>query len=155
MAFAGLKKEKDRNDLVTYLKNAVRILSISPYGAFLTVPMPFSALEVFVLLLHLHYNHLSCTGAKERLDSRWTIYRFVVPIAHHHPTTTLPQNTRDDPHTRQLHLRDDETCSDASRVMHHASCSPRSANRNETLGVCNQRVQPHSRHEELPWGYDG
>ena len=24
MAFAGLKKEKDRNDLVTYLKEAVR-----------------------------------------------------------------------------------------------------------------------------------
>jgi hypothetical protein len=26
MAFAGLKKDKDRNDLVTYLKDAVRIL---------------------------------------------------------------------------------------------------------------------------------
>ncbi len=26
MAFAGLKKDKDRNDLVTYLKDAVRLL---------------------------------------------------------------------------------------------------------------------------------
>lgn len=26
MAFAGLKKEKDRNDLITYLKEAVRCL---------------------------------------------------------------------------------------------------------------------------------
>jgi cytochrome c2 len=34
MAFAGLKKEKDRNDLVTYLKEAVRTwpLSISGYS---------------------------------------------------------------------------------------------------------------------------
>ena len=27
MAFAGLKKDKDRNDLVTYLKDAVRVSS--------------------------------------------------------------------------------------------------------------------------------
>lgn len=27
MAFAGLKKDKDRNDLITYLKEAVRCLS--------------------------------------------------------------------------------------------------------------------------------
>ena len=31
MAFAGLKKEKDRNDLVTYLKEAVRhVHAIAP-----------------------------------------------------------------------------------------------------------------------------
>lgn len=34
MAFAGLKKDKDRNDLVTYLKDAVSPL-VFPPGAFL------------------------------------------------------------------------------------------------------------------------
>ena len=29
MAFAGLKKDKDRNDLITYMKGAVRLLSVS------------------------------------------------------------------------------------------------------------------------------
>lgn len=28
MAFAGLKKDKDRNDLVTYLKEAVRVMQL-------------------------------------------------------------------------------------------------------------------------------
>jgi cytochrome c2 len=30
MAFAGLKKAKDRNDLVTYLEEAVSVVSSSP-----------------------------------------------------------------------------------------------------------------------------
>lgn len=47
MAFAGLKKDKDRNDLVTYLKDAVRILASSTFRAavFLTLSMSFSVLE--------------------------------------------------------------------------------------------------------------
>jgi len=59
MAFAGLKKDKDRNDLVTYLKNAVRILHpfILCFGVILTFSTTFSALEMFVLLLHSHYNY--------------------------------------------------------------------------------------------------
>lgn len=35
MAFAGFKKEKDRNDVITYLKEAVRYISVSlssPFG---------------------------------------------------------------------------------------------------------------------------
>ena len=55
MAFAGLKKDKDRNDLITYLKESVCVLGF-PFGMFLTVPMPFSALDMFVLPLHSHYN---------------------------------------------------------------------------------------------------
>lgn len=31
MAFAGLKKDKDRNDLVTYLKDAVRVFLVDPF----------------------------------------------------------------------------------------------------------------------------
>ena len=59
MAFAGLKKDKDRNDLITYLKDAVRILSLFTFcsGVFLTFPMVFSVLEMFVLPLCSHYNH--------------------------------------------------------------------------------------------------
>lgn len=30
MAFAGLKKDKDRNDLISYLKDSVRILTFYP-----------------------------------------------------------------------------------------------------------------------------
>ena len=36
MAFAGLKKDKDRNDLITYLKEAVRTLSHGTSAAILT-----------------------------------------------------------------------------------------------------------------------
>ena len=58
MAFAGLKKDKDRNDLVTYLKDAVRTPHlILSSGVFLTFSMTFSALEMFVLLLHSPYNY--------------------------------------------------------------------------------------------------
>lgn len=58
MAFAGLKKDKDRNDLVTYLKEAVRVPNFfaSYPGVFLTVPTSFSAHEESVLPLHSHYN---------------------------------------------------------------------------------------------------
>jgi hypothetical protein len=68
MAFAGLKKGKDRNDLITYLKEAVRILTFSSSsGLFLIVSTLSSAPEIFVLeadlLLHSHYNH---TRVRER-----------------------------------------------------------------------------------------
>lgn len=39
MAFAGLKKDKDRNDLVTYLKEAVRIVQLSVSQMFIIVPV--------------------------------------------------------------------------------------------------------------------
>jgi len=97
MAFAGLKKDKDRNDLVTYLKDAVRTLCLFTlyFEGFLTLPMSFSALEMFVPLLHSYYN---CACVREReigIDSRWTIYRFVASIFRTTTTTTaLPHNTR-------------------------------------------------------------
>lgn len=34
MAFAGLKKDKDRNDLITYLKEAVRASPIRVMGLY-------------------------------------------------------------------------------------------------------------------------
>lgn len=64
MAFAGLKKDKDRNDLIAHLKQEVR----SPTFFFQSVPhLVFSALEDFVPdpPLHLHYNH---TRLCETLD---------------------------------------------------------------------------------------
>lgn len=53
MAFAGLKKDKDRNDLVTYLKESVRTFRFSCYRRHLTNPLPcFSdCLNVFLILL--------------------------------------------------------------------------------------------------------
>lgn len=83
MAFAGLKKDKDRNDLITYLKESVCVLGF-PFGMFLTVPMPFSAPDVFVLPLHSHYNY-ACV--RERLDIRTSIccpYHTPPPL---YPTT--------------------------------------------------------------------
>jgi len=43
MAFAGLKKEKDRKDLISYLKDAVRIISSSgsQFGELLTISNVF------------------------------------------------------------------------------------------------------------------
>jgi hypothetical protein len=43
MAFAGLKKDKDRSDLITYLKESVRLLPF-PQLSTLLVPNPFTAL---------------------------------------------------------------------------------------------------------------
>ena len=34
MAFAGFKKEKDRNDVITYLKEAVRYFQVSLFPPF-------------------------------------------------------------------------------------------------------------------------
>jgi cytochrome c2 len=34
MAFAGFKKEKDRNDVITYLKEAVRYFQVSLFRLF-------------------------------------------------------------------------------------------------------------------------
>ena len=94
MAFAGLKKDKDRNDLVTYLKDAVRILRFFTlcFEGFLTPPMSFSVLEIFVPPLHSYYN-CACVREREReretgIDSRWTIYRFVASIPYHHHHST-------------------------------------------------------------------
>ena len=88
MAFAGLKKEKDRNDLITYLKESVRVptLFMCCPGVFLTVPISFSALEESAPPLYSHYNSAFLW---ERLDSRWYIYRFVSPTTHnlHHSTS--------------------------------------------------------------------
>ena len=41
MAFAGLKKDKDRNDLITYLKDSVRVMPLSSlcFWLFLIVPV--------------------------------------------------------------------------------------------------------------------
>jgi len=47
MAFAGLKKDKERKDLVAYLKDAVRISHLFIPGVFLTSLMTFSVLETF------------------------------------------------------------------------------------------------------------
>jgi len=57
MAFAGLKKDKDRKDLVAYLKDAVRILHLFISGVFLTSPITFSVLETFFY----HYIHFIIT----------------------------------------------------------------------------------------------
>lgn len=77
MAFAGLKKDKDRNDLVAYLKDAVCQLVHSLSEAFLIVSNACSAYD---LLLHSHYNHI---------DSKRTIYSVVVlpyDSYYHHST---------------------------------------------------------------------
>ena len=83
MAFAGLKKDKDRNDLISYLKESVRVPKFFAFyvGVFLTAPTPSSALEVLLPPLHSHYNSACLRG---RLDSRWCIYRFVSPTMPHH-----------------------------------------------------------------------
>ena len=54
MAFAGLKKEKDRNDLVTYLMGVVRIPDL-----YLTLFLIFCFFSSALpdLPLHLHFNH--------------------------------------------------------------------------------------------------
>ena len=57
MAFAGLKKDKDRKDLIAYLKDAVRILHLFIPRVFLTSPITFSVLETF----SYHYTHFTIT----------------------------------------------------------------------------------------------
>ena len=93
MAFAGLKKEKDRNDLVAYLKQSVRALNFfaSYPGVFLTVPTSSRPLEQSVPPLHSHYN---TAFPRERLDCRWRIYRSVLCHTLPYHTTTLPRITR-------------------------------------------------------------
>ncbi|KAG6820390.1 hypothetical protein H0H93_001160 [Arthromyces matolae] len=59
MAFAGLKKDKDRNDLVTYLKEAVRHgLSLSTTSSMLTTSL-YSALKASLDLDDGQWIHLS------------------------------------------------------------------------------------------------
>lgn len=96
MAFAGLKKDKDRNDLITHLKEAVRVPDLFTvyFGAFLTVPMPSVRLRLWCCC----YIHIIILHDCERLDSRWCIYRFVF---HHVPPSPLYPTIRDDPPTRQ------------------------------------------------------
>jgi len=148
MAFAGLKKDKDRNDLVTYLKQAVRVpyFFASDPGVFLTVPVSLSALEP-VLPLHSHYNP---AFLQERLDSRRCIYRSVLrchtlppPLPYHHSP----------PHYEMILLHINTFCVTKLVPMrhpsvHHASRSPRSANRDEPR-VCDQRGQPRGRREDM------
>ena len=60
MAFAGLKKDKDRNDLVDYLKGAVRILHlfILCFGVLLTFPWLLVCLRCsFRYYIHIIITH--------------------------------------------------------------------------------------------------
>jgi len=151
MAFAGLKKGKDRNDLVTYLKQAVRVpyFFASHPGVFLIVPS-FSALEESVLPLHSHYNPAFLRG---RLDSRRCIYRSILRC-HTLPLSPPPLS----PHYEMILLHINTFCVMKLVPMrhpfvHHASRSPRSTNRDESW-VCSQRVQPRGRREDMS-DYDG
>ena len=63
MAFAGLKKDKDRNDLITYLKEAVRILGTLLVPLLLTnsVRRPHkNLLGLWTVLFCIHY--INTTG---------------------------------------------------------------------------------------------
>ena len=91
MAFAGLKKDKDRNDLIAHLKEAVRTSNSSSFSseAFLIVLIPFSVLKSFVpqasrldLLLHSRYNH---AWVRKRLRQLIDYLSLSLP-----PTTTTP-----------------------------------------------------------------
>jgi len=46
MAFAGLKKEKDRNDLITWLKESVRV-AISSFSTLVLIDLAYSAPRSF------------------------------------------------------------------------------------------------------------
>lgn len=67
MAFAGLKKDKDRNDLVTYLKDAVRVMQF--LSLFPAVPDRSGVsrlLDMFVLRYYIHIIiTFGCKGERE------------------------------------------------------------------------------------------
>jgi hypothetical protein len=62
MAFAGFKKEKDRNDIITYLKEAVRYFCVSLYVPPLTfLPLPHRLRRpMFPTTCSPYYNTRSC-----------------------------------------------------------------------------------------------
>jgi len=131
MAFAGLKKDKDRNDLVAYLKQAVRVpYPFTSYPEVLTVPTPFSVLEDSVPPLYSHYNP---GFLQEKLDSRRCIYPSVL---HCHtlppPLPPLSPTLRDDPHMHVNTFCVMKPVPMRHPLVHHASPSPRSVNRDET-----------------------
>lgn len=62
MAFTGLKKDRERNDLVTHLLEVVRVLA---FHSAASLNILFSAVQALVPNpLSLHYNH---TRLREKL----------------------------------------------------------------------------------------